>query len=212
MGERTIHQIIDPASMNRRGGWLQLFSDTPPEPKQPFAVFPDSDAFNARMDREANTRLKERARAEGFDSPDALIEAARKYKTEFPQAEAKYKDLEGKHSTLLTENQEIILESTVVREGVALGIVDTDAALKLVDRSGIKFEGRKATGVKEALESLLKDKPYLKGTATPNQGGGSFDGNTPPDLYTAEQLKALKPQEINANWDKVQRSLAALKK
>jgi len=62
-----------------------------------------------------------------------------------------------------------------------LGVVDPDAAFALMDKSKIKVDDQgNVEGVKEALEALLKDKPYLKGqggNTPPVVGGGSNPGS-----------------------------------
>lgn len=40
----------------------------------PFAIFPDADAFNARMDREARSRMNKTAKDAGFESWDAMTQ------------------------------------------------------------------------------------------------------------------------------------------
>jgi len=56
-----------------------------------------------------------------------------------------------------------------------LGIIDSDAALALMDKGKVKVnDSGDVEGAKEALEALLKDKPYLKGQPDNNKvGSGS---------------------------------------
>jgi colicin import membrane protein len=73
----------------------------------------------------------------------------------------------------------------------------------------------KITNLKEVLESAKAESPEL--FTEQAKPAGSADGGTGKDttaagLYTKEQLEKLSNDEINANWEKVQKSLAALNK
>lgn len=86
-----------------------------------------------------------------------------------------------------------------------LGIVDPDAALTLMARDGVSVDDSgKVVGVKEALEKLVSSKPYLKQqTAAPARSGGDFSSGGGGSSFTLEQVKAMTPAQINANWDKI---------
>ena len=68
-------------------------------------------------------------------------------------------------------------------QAVQLGIVDPDAAVALIDRSGIGYSDEEGVrGVADALTALVAAKPYLKGAApakpvAPNLNGK--DGKAP---------------------------------
>lgn len=90
------------------------------------------------------------------------------------------------------------LNNAIQLTAVQAGIVDVDAALKLIDRSNIKLDDTgNASGVKEAIEVLVKDKPYLKtGKVDPNfaVGGGTNPGNddTGTPRFTLTQIQDHK--------------------
>lgn len=71
------------------------------------------------------------------------------------------------------------LMTAEIREvGAQLGLVDAQAAFLLMDRSGVSVkEDGSVTGVREALEELVKSKPYLVGQS-PSFGTGRT-GNFP---------------------------------
>ena len=76
-----------------------------------------------------------------------------------------------------------LAEETLVggrfRELVAeRGVVDADAAGRLIDMSGVKadVEGRKVEGLEEAMDALLSERPYLVGRPI---AGGTPGGGTP---------------------------------
>jgi hypothetical protein len=58
-----------------------------------------------------------------------------------------------------------LIRSEVVAQAAKLNIVDPDAAYALMDKEIVKVEDDDTvTGVKKALEDLVKSKPYLVGT------------------------------------------------
>lgn len=60
------------------------------------------------------------------------------------------------------------LSAEIAKEGAALGLLDADVAMQLLPSDAIKTNNKgELTGVKEALEKLKTDKPYLFGTSKP---------------------------------------------
>lgn len=56
------------------------------------------------------------------------------------------------------------VNNTIQMEASKAGVVDVDAAIKLLDRSGIKLnEDGTVSGVAEAIKALVESKPYLVG-------------------------------------------------
>ena len=94
-----------------------------------------------------------------------------------------------------------------------LGIVDPDAAFALADLSKVQVaEDGTVSGVMDALEALVKAKPYLVGKAGQ---GGVGSGSNPgagaggAQTFTREQIKRMTPDEINANWATIQKQMEA---
>lgn len=81
--------------------------------------------------------------------------------------------------------------------GAAMGLLDAEAALVLLpkaERDKIKVTDAGVTGVKEALESLQKAKPYLFGTAKPAAMAQRVAGAPPAALSgVEEQFYARNP-------------------
>lgn len=88
----------------------------------------------------------------------------------------------------------ILLTAEVKALGAAMGLVDADVALQLIDRSQVKVEGDKVSGVQEALEKLKEGKPYLFGAAAqpaPAGAWGQQQGKGPGSETTArDELRA----------------------
>lgn len=84
--------------------------------------------------------------------------------------------------------QALLLQNEVTKLGAAMGLVDADAAIALMDRTKIKTEGDTVTGVQEALDALKTGKPYLFGAAqqqTVSQAWGQQQGSGGDDAEAA---------------------------
>ncbi len=80
--------------------------------------------------------------------------------------------------TQASENaKKLLLKAEVKAQAADLNIVDADAALALADLSEVEIDDDGTVkGVKEALEALATDKPYLKKAQTPSKSGSEFNG------------------------------------
>lgn len=93
--------------------------------------------------------------------------------------------------------EQLILEKTnnrLILESSKLGVVDSDAVLKLIDRNMLSIDSEgNISGVTEAITALLNDKPYLKGGINqPTVGNGTNPSNPtqqPVTRFKASQLK-----------------------
>ena len=95
------------------------------------------------------------------------------------------KNFEKQISELQQKNQEIesrandrLIRSEIKFISSTLGVVDPDVAFQLLDKSKVQIkEDGSISGVKEALETLLKAKPYLRGQSTQVVGGNTNPGS-----------------------------------
>ncbi|HYD35538.1 MAG TPA: hypothetical protein VD999_05700 [Vitreimonas sp.] len=105
---------------------------------------------------------------------------------------------EGEIQQIKTKAAETAITAAIQAKAVAKGIVDPDAAAKLIDRSKISLsdEDWSISGVEEAIDSLIKDKPYLVAKNAPKPPIGSptapADGNQPPMKFKLSQLNDHK--------------------
>ena len=70
--------------------------------------------------------------------------------------------------------------------------------------------------MKEGVAAFLKANPeFVANSQSAGSGGGSGagagTGKAGGKTYTKAEIEAMSPEEINANWDAVQASLANLK-
>lgn len=116
-----------------------------------------------------------------------------------------------KISQLTTQLQTSAINQNLTIEAQKAGAVDIDAVLKLVDRSAIKIDDAgNITGAKEALEALLKDKPYLGKPGTQRLGDNSNPGNqNTGDLKRFKRSEIENPEFYRANEKDILASIKA---
>jgi hypothetical protein len=121
------------------------------------------------------------------DAEEAKLADAKKFE-ELATKRAQERDEVSKKYTQSLQDNRILIEATKI------GVVDTDAVLKLVDRSNIHIDDNGVTtGVIEAVQALVATKPYLKGrTGTITIGSptnpGADSGNQ-PSKFKLSQLQ-----------------------
>lgn len=151
------------------------------------------------VDRIVSERLaREREKYRDYDQVKADAEAWRKQqegqKTELQKAQEKAQQAEAQKAEALARANDRLIKAEVKVMSVELGIVDPDAAYALMDRANVKVnDDGSVSGVKEALETLLKTKTYLKKQAS-GCGVGSPGGN-PGDKQVDEVAEAKKLAE-----------------
>lgn len=143
-------------------------------------------------------RLAElRDKAKKFDSAET---ARQKAEQDALTEQGKFKELSEQQTKTIEELQGKIkdgsISSALVNKLVPLGVVDLDAAIKLIDRSNITIgDDGTIAGVDEAVETLKTEKAYLfsgkPGTPSvgnptnPSNGGG----NNEPPKFKASQFR-----------------------
>lgn len=126
--------------------------------------------------------------------------------------EAQIQEAQRKAQEAEQKANERLIRSEVKFQATELGIVDPDAAFALMAKDGIKVnDDGTVEGVKEALENLIKEKPYLKGQSTSPKGGGDFSGGNSGQVLTREMIEKMTPEEINKNWAAVEQFLRSQK-
>lgn len=157
---------------------------------KPFATFPDAASFHARVSRESSKQLDAKAKELGYDSA-AEMEADIRTRKGLPPADGaggsdRLAQLQANLDRQLQAVNQRLVAAEVKVAAAELGIRDADAAMKLMDAANVKVDDAgNVTGVKEALETLLKDKPYLKGAGGgPSKSGAELGagGGRPPKL------------------------------
>ena len=165
----------------------------------------------AKMMREALSRYFEGETAEEL-SINANAYAEERDPAEYRQEWEKQQDYER----ALRENEELrdqMLEMQIdkrMQEGLR-EVQEIDPNVKSLDELGESFIHMIAAGLttKEAYYATLAMKSKEKVFA-PDPIGKVADNRVERDYYTSEELDNLTDEELDANWDKVMRSMKLL--
>ena len=75
----------------------------------------------------------------------------------------------------LKEADDRLINAEIRHVGAQLGLIDPDAAFALMDRSAVRVDDDGCVqGVRESLQELLKNKPYLGGASGSTGRAGNF--------------------------------------
>ena len=115
-------------------------------------------------------------------------------------------ELERQQSAYEQERQERTLRYEVMLVASRMGIIDPEAAYRLLDLSSIEFDpDGKPQAVDKALTELVRQKPYLKGVTASGSPTNPPRGSAA--VLTREAIAAMTPEQINANWDAVKAAM-----
>lgn len=127
--------------------------------------------------------------------------------SEQEKLQKKLAELERERESWQRERQERTLKYETMLTASRLGIVDPEAAYRLLDTAKLEFaEDGTPKNLEQALKELLKAKPYL---AQPAASAGS--PTNPGRIHTSltlDDIKRMSPEEINRRWAEVQLVLA----
>lgn len=151
-------------------------------------------------------RLEAEHRTARHAAEAKVTEYERATLTKEEQLAAKLSDAERERSELVIKQQERMLSYEVKLQAAALGIVDPDAAAKLMDVAQIEYDDAGAPkNISKLLKELVAAKPYLAGSnaqggqQTPPKPGASPtnppSGNGRAAGYTQTQIAAMTPTE-----------------
>ena len=159
---------------------------------------PDAHAAELRKKNRENQSLRRRLK-ELEDSDQARRDAEL---TEAEKSANRVKELEKALEAKDARAREMSLRSDVMAAASRLGIIDPDAAFKLLDHSGLDYDAEESRwdGVDKALKDLLADRPYLLASAAPATGGAnpSNPSRRRGPTLTIADLKRMSQAEIDA--------------
>ncbi len=159
-----------------------------PEPQQQLDATEFADALMKAVDdrtsRAEKGVLKSMAEQYGFTEDEAkdIMEKAKAEKaSQLPENVQKLLDEAN------TKVRKMQISAEVTKVGTELGLLDTDVALQLLPDDAIKVNTKgEVTGVKEALDALKKEKPYLFGTQA--AGGMKQGTGAPPEKDAKSEI------------------------
>ncbi len=123
---------------------------------------------------ELNAIIKDRIQRERASWEKKIEDEKKKAAmTESERLKAEKEETEKKAKAMMDRANERLIRAEVIAQATALKIVDADAAYALMSREGVSVEeDGQVIGVKAALESLIKAKPYLVRTAVDTKKTG----------------------------------------
>ena len=107
------------------------------------------------------------------------------------------------------ERQSAINRYEVQLQASKLGIVDPEAAVKLLDWESLEYaDDGSPKGLEAALKKLLASKPYLAG-GQQAPAGSTTNGasNRSAGQMTLADVRKMTPAQINARWPEVQAAM-----
>lgn len=129
------------------------------------------------------------------------LTANEKQERERQKLEQQYAELQKTHENALRQSQERIVNYEVRLQAAKMGIVDPDAAAKLLDWSELEYDDAGApTNVEDLLSDLLKAKPYLKAQGRTVTSGGATNpsrSTTTSQGTAAEYVNRLERSQLS---------------
>lgn len=183
-----------------------------PNPQDPGSTPPTNPTPNGneiditKLEGERLSKILENPNLFKLPRIQELLEASKELKTlrdqktqdeqKSLQEQGKFKELAETRETEINQLKEKLQNNTIdqalTTKLVPEGVVDIEAALKLVDRSKVKIdENGNISGIEEVISSLKNDKAYLFGkTQQPSVGGPTNPGSSPsgPMKFKRSQL------------------------
>jgi len=135
-------------------------------------------AIDNRQQRAEKSVLKSMAQQYGLEEAEltTMLEDARK------QKQNQLPDHVQKQITDATNRANGLLIAAEVKSlGAAMGLVDADVALQLMNREAVKVDDKGVvSGVQDAMNALKEQKPYLFGQSAKPGAWGQQQGNPAP--------------------------------
>lgn len=147
-------------------------------------VAQQSEAQAAEEQERFDTEYVRKLRAEAAEYRKRLRELEGKVKadeeakmTEQERLQKRLAELERAQADWERERQEIMLQRHIENAAVKLGIIDAEAAWKLIDLKEVDFDDDgKPKNVEALLKALIQKKPYLANNLARSAGAGNGAG------------------------------------
>lgn len=123
--------------------------------------------------------------------------------SEADQLKKKLAELEAAAAQSAKVRQEQTTRYEVMLAASKLGIVDPDAAYRLLDQSTLEYgEDGAPKNIEAALKAMVGGKPWLVG-GTGSGGSAANPNATKTGRLSMEDIKRMPQDEINRRWDEV---------
>ena len=112
-------------------------------------------------------------------------------KSELAKAQERAAELEKQLADAAEKQKALMTQNDIAAKAAKLGIVDPDAAYKLLNRSELEYGDDGApTNTETLLVALLKEKPYLAGGGASAMNPAKSSGNQKDPILTAARKAA----------------------
>lgn len=183
--------------------------DPDPDPDDDTVTLTKAEAAALRKEAAEARRAKKKAEKEEKDRKEAERRQKGQFEEIIREKDERIAELEGQITKLEGE-------VTNVRGGQVIGRVAKRLGFEDVDDAEVWFprysrDGEEVTNeqdVEAVLKRVLKEKPKLKAKGQPT-GGPTGVGPPNGQKFTYDQVKSMSQEQINANWDEVQKVLEA---
>lgn len=175
-----------------------------PEPAEPeFQPVTSQEDFDKRIQERLR---RQRSQFPSNEELAALREKAKKadeieqaQMSELERANTRLAELEAQNAAAAVQRQEALLKAAVMGEATRRQLHDPDAALRLLDHAKVEYDDLgNPTNVADAMDELLKAKPYLAGgggtRASADLGARGADPAT--SQLGPDALKTMTPEQI----------------
>lgn len=143
--------------------------------------------FKALNERAKKADALEKAQAE---AEEKRLEDAKKYEELATKRAQERDEIKSKYTSQLQDNR-------IITEANKIGVVDIDTVLRLVDRNSITInDDGSVSGVEQAIQSLLTDKPFLKGTGK----AAPIGSPSTPGADANSEIKTFKLSQLTPEF------------
>lgn len=165
--------------------------------------------FVARADFNALNETKKALDGQIKDR-DKQLETLKKSSGDNEALKQQITELQTANETAKSEYEanlkKITLDSKLETALLGARAKNTKAVRALLDESKISLDGDNVLGLDTQIEALKKDSAYLFGEDK-QQNPPPPAGGQPPKSFTRESIAQMSTEEINKNWDEIQKVL-----
>jgi hypothetical protein len=144
-----------------------------------------------------------------FEKAQADADAAKLTETE--RLQKQLAELQSEKEKAAQALRDRVIQYEILAQATKLGIIDPDAAVKLLDQSQLKLDDSGVpTNVDALLAKLIQDKPYLVSQAkppAPTAGGStnpSRSSSAPGSQLSWDAITKMTPDEYNSRRTEIQ--------
>lgn len=121
---------------------------------------------------------------------DAKLTDQEKQQKRFDEAQQKIADYERQQTEWARERQELTTRTAIVSAAQKIGMVDPEAAYKLLDLTTLEFnEDGSPKNTEKVLRALLQSKPYLAGSPVTNTTNPPRSSESPPETDAQKRAR-----------------------